>query len=319
MSPPLRGFLNEFRVWKSPGLHQLRESIPKDVFVFPIVKPMLQFVQIGVQMLHAYLVIRTDDRAFKQAPHAFDAVRVNITAYPFFRAVIDRLVPRVFIGDSVVSGKLVGVDRLRLWVGVVFDKLVKRFLVRILDDLKANLALALNRTDGDGLVSTVAASHSLHLAADIGFVHFHDALQKLTVGVPHRRADTVAQMPCRLIGDVQGAFHLEGGNPLLGFRHKVDRQKPLGERKVRVVEDRSGRNRKVVVAPVAVKLLSSRDFRDDATIAARATNTRGPTKCRKPLAALVIIPVLLDEFHEVNFGLHERLRFAGCAWMRHKL
>jgi hypothetical protein len=33
-------------MWQLRSVHQLREGIPKDVFVLPIVKAMLQFIQI---------------------------------------------------------------------------------------------------------------------------------------------------------------------------------------------------------------------------------------------------------------------------------
>ncbi len=269
-------------------------------------------------MLHADLVVSTDDRPLQQAPDALNPVRMDIPTNPFLFRVIDALVAGIRIGNSLVGGKLVGVDRLCLGISVIRDELVKRGLVRVGDDLQANLPLPLDGSDRDGLVTTVAAAHAARLAAHISLVNLHDALQKFTVGVPHGRADTVAEVPRRLIGDVERALHLEGTDAFLALGHQVDRQKPLGQRKVCVVKNRARRNRKVIVAPVAVELLAGRDFRDDGAVAARAANASRPAKSGKPFAALVVVAVLLDELNEVNFGFHVRLRFAGCAWMRHK-
>lgn len=41
---PLSRILNQLLIWQLRRFHQLRERIPKDVFILAIVKPMLQFV-----------------------------------------------------------------------------------------------------------------------------------------------------------------------------------------------------------------------------------------------------------------------------------
>ena len=264
-------------------------------------------------MLHANLVISADDAAFEEAPNALDAVRVNIPANPLFFRMIDALMASIRVANSFVSRKLVSVDRLRLRICVVCDELVKRGLVSVGDDLKANLAFALHGSYRDGLVSPIATAHAASLPTDVGLVHFHNAAQKLAVGVPHGSADAVAQVPSGLIGDVQGALHLESADTLLALRHEIDSEEPLGERQMRVVEDCAGRNRKMVVAPVAVKLLAGRDFRDERTTATRAANASGPAERGKPFAALVVIAVLLDQLHQVDFSLNRRNSLAGFA------
>ena len=51
------------------GLDQLQESVPKEKLVVPIIKSTVQFIQIGVKVLHADLVVRADDRTFQKAVH----------------------------------------------------------------------------------------------------------------------------------------------------------------------------------------------------------------------------------------------------------
>lgn len=64
---------------------------------------MLQFIQMGVQMLHRKLVVGADHSAFKEAPDAFNGVSVNIAAHPssardsFSRAVCRCLCAIAFI------------------------------------------------------------------------------------------------------------------------------------------------------------------------------------------------------------------------------
>ena len=63
-------------------------------------------------MLHADLVKRADERPLKQAPHILDAVGVDIAAYPFVVAVVDRLVPGIVVRDADVGAEGIGVDGL---------------------------------------------------------------------------------------------------------------------------------------------------------------------------------------------------------------
>src|SRR5260370_31575116 len=148
---------------------------------------MLQFVQIGVQMFDTHLMIRADDRAFKQAPHAFDAIGMNVANNPFLCGVINPSVLRVCILDGPVSGHFVGVDRFRVWCGVLVNELVKRGLSSMWNDLQPNLALALDGSDSDCLVSLVTSPMPMNFTADIGFIHFDNTSEKLAVNLAHGR------------------------------------------------------------------------------------------------------------------------------------
>ena len=54
--------------------------------VLPVIKARLQFVQIGVQMLDADLVVGADLKAFQQAPNGLNIVRVHVSFHPLVRA-----------------------------------------------------------------------------------------------------------------------------------------------------------------------------------------------------------------------------------------
>ena len=264
---------------------------------------MFQLIQIGVQMLHADLVVSADDAALQEAPNALDPVSVNVAAHPFLCAVVHALVPRVFIGNSEVSGKLIRIDRFRVWRGVVRDELVERGLGSVLNDLQPNLAVPLQGSDGDGLAPFVAVAHAASLSADIGLIHFHDTPQKLRIGFPHGRTDAMAQVPRGLIGDVQGAFDLQGANSFLAFGHQVNRNEPLNERKVGVVKDRAGRGRKLIAAGVALVLIALREYGDAFASAARAIHTFRPAKLSQANAALFFGAEKLNELHQIDLSL----------------
>jgi hypothetical protein len=71
--------LGKFRVWQLLSFYQFQERIPKKKLIAAIVKPMLQFIQICIQLLCRKFVIRPHDRTLKQTPHVLDAVNNHIS------------------------------------------------------------------------------------------------------------------------------------------------------------------------------------------------------------------------------------------------
>jgi hypothetical protein len=77
----------KLRIWQLFRLYELQQRVPKQKLIISVVKTMLQFVQIGVEMFDRQLVICADDRAFEQAPNVLNAVDVNIYIYPLLFGV----------------------------------------------------------------------------------------------------------------------------------------------------------------------------------------------------------------------------------------
>src|SRR5258708_23210570 len=126
-------------------------------------------------MLLTNLMVRTDDSAFKQAPSAFDAVRVNISAHPLFSLVIDALMLRVPILDSVVGRKFVSDNPLRGVVRVLFYERMENFLGCLLARLnpKANLSAPLKRPENHRLVVHVPEANVSSFPSKAGFVNLN--------------------------------------------------------------------------------------------------------------------------------------------------
>src|SRR5438552_12170392 len=109
-----------------------------------IVEPMLKFIQIGVQMLHADFVVSANDRPLKKTPNAFHSVRMNIAMYPFLRTVIDSLMLRVGIGNAFIRGKLISVDGVCIRCRVLVNESVQCFPVNIPHNFESDFPLTLN-------------------------------------------------------------------------------------------------------------------------------------------------------------------------------
>jgi hypothetical protein len=130
---------------------------------------MLKLIQISVQMLHRELVVGANNSPFKQAADALNGVGMNVAAHPFFFAVFDRLVARVRIAQVAVRNVIVGVDRFRLWSGVVRNELLKQEAIGRFDNLQPNLSAPLNRSDNAAFICPSVLG--VAFPAKVGFVN----------------------------------------------------------------------------------------------------------------------------------------------------
>ena len=77
-------------------------------------------------------------------------------------------------------------------------------------------------------VLSVALSSFAWLAANVGFIHFHDAREQAAViGLGHGLADLHAAPPRGVLVHFQVTGELKGGQPFLGVQDQHDRQEPL--------------------------------------------------------------------------------------------
>ena len=169
---------------------------------------MFQFIQIGVQVLRGKLVIRPDDRALKQAPHALYAVGVNITAHPFVLGVVDRFVTRVRVFYPSVVPILICVDRLAFWVSRFFHKLSELKSIAVRNDRPAKgidymLASHYNRY---GVHMAYFRLLALLVAGGVSAYYFGAGASLLVVVV------------ALALGSVQSFSHFFRGSPACGPR-----------------------------------------------------------------------------------------------------
>ena len=69
---------------------------------------------------------------------------MNVSDKPFFAGVINPFVPCVGMLNSPIGRKFIGIDRFRVWRGVVVNELLQGPLIRMFNHLQPNLALALD-------------------------------------------------------------------------------------------------------------------------------------------------------------------------------
>ncbi len=130
------------------------------------------------------------------------------------------------------------------------DEVMESAAFDVRDTLDANLTFALDGSDYPCFVALVCVALSLHLTAHERFIDFHDSEKRRAFKrfVSHRLPDSVAKIPSRFVRNSENSLHLIRGDSLFRFTHEVYSEKPLAEREVGVVHDRSSRNAELVAA-----------------------------------------------------------------------
>src|SRR5207253_5630472 len=175
--------------------------VTEQEWILPVVVPPYQFIQIGVEMLLADLMIGADDRAFQKAPHALNGVGMHLPPYPFLLRVIDGQVLRVLVSDAFVCLPLVGDDLPCFVVGKLVDEAMQRQASYVRDHAHADITTTLHSTGNDRFVGTVetTSESSALLAADEGFIHFDNALEQFRLHFRHGGSNPMAEIPRSLV------------------------------------------------------------------------------------------------------------------------
>src|ERR1019366_4792701 len=142
---------------------------------------------------------------------------------------------RFRVSDVVIGDNPVQVD-----ANAIFEVFGKRLGFRILDMVEPKVAATLSNADYNFFLGSMGtASATLH-AADVGFVHFDGAVEHWLISGGHCRADSVTEIPCRLIAsDSERALNLASRNSLFGFAKQQDCEKPLSQWQMGIMEHSS--------------------------------------------------------------------------------
>src|ERR1019366_905426 len=272
-----------FKSQRVSGNH-MEQSVEEQIGTVSAVEAEAHLVQIGLQMLGAYLVPTSHDAALEQRECGLNSVRVNVgsEANILFPRVIHSL---MFVtADSLLIGrKFIGHDHINIAADVLLDVPRQSSGLGILSVEKTQIAITLPNPD-DHLfrvaLTAPAASITALLSADIGFVHLDSTVQHRSINLFHGAADTVTEIPCGLVGAFvlapKSTFELHSAHALLGFNNQQDGGKPSGQRQVGIVEDRSSCDREVILALGTVELFVSLNPSDTPTMASRTLDTVGP-------------------------------------------
>ena len=254
---------------------------------------------------------RTNDAALQERECGLDTVRrnvsVNVDAVVMVYSPVDFVTVKSGLSQcSFVSGPFVRHDEINVAADIFLDVLRQRAGLHVLGMEETEFAAALLESDHDFLLIVLAAL-PVFAALDStnkGFIYFYNAVQWFRIDFLHRRADAMAEIPCRLVGDAKDALQLIGAHALLRLTEKVDAQEPLPQGQVGIIEDRSCCDGELIAAIIAIKLVAFFDLRNLDRRATRAHNRVRPAECFKVLAALLLAAELLNQSAKINGVFH---------------
>src|ERR1035441_4603212 len=173
------------------------QGVEKQVGAVPPVKPELHFVQVGLQMLCAEAMPRSDNAAFEQRKGRFYGISVNVGSGPHIlpRAMGNGLVPR-FADRLAIGTVFIGHNYVNVLGDVVLDKLRQRASLGVLRVKEAHGTSALANTENDLLVavSEPGLTHTAPVvAANVGFVNLDSTVQHGALGCRHSSTNAMEQ------------------------------------------------------------------------------------------------------------------------------
>ncbi len=231
----------------------LDKRVTEQIGVVAVVEPEAHFIEIGLQMLCAKTMPRTNKTALEQGECGFDRVCVNICSGSDVLAstVAHSLMPSAADSFAVGAAVFVGHNHIHILGDVLADVLRQSSALGVLCVKEPEIAAALPDADNDLFVAVTETSLAkcVLAATDVGFVNLYGSPKFLNGrNRLHSRTDAMAEIPCCLVTDTQHPLELVGAHSLAGLAQDVGRKEPLGQRKVRIVEHGSRQNGELVTA-----------------------------------------------------------------------
>jgi hypothetical protein len=184
--------------------------------------------------------------AFEQTPEVFKSVSMNLSfdvAFGMVNHVVSIVSNQSFVGLESVT-----VER-RVCGNMIADFLVDCVLFAICENGCANLSATFQNSEHDCLVvrptcndspMVNVAMHVPSLATDESFVYFDfcprptELQKRLSL---HRKPNPMEHEPCGLLCDSKRTVDFVGANTILAIRNEPNCDKPLVERKRRILKD----------------------------------------------------------------------------------
>jgi hypothetical protein len=283
----------EFFKRDNRGRNHMTQGVQKQIGILPAIETEAHLVEIGCQMLCGDAMPCADDAALQERESRFHGVRVDVSVHVHLGFVFDRLVllghGNAFHGRGV-GVQFVGHDYVYIFANVVPDELCQCAALNILSMEEAQIAATLPDTDYDLLVGVPVSclAVGMLLSANVGFVHFDSTVEHGPLSFFHGSTNAMAEIPCGLVADAQGTLDLVGRHSLACFTEEYNSGKPCCQRKMRIVEYRSGGHGEVVFTLGTIELLISLDPRDALALAAWTLDAVGPSQPDENFAAFVV-------------------------------
>jgi len=270
----------------------MTQGVQKQVGILSAIESEGHLSAIGLQMLRADLMPRSDNAALQEREGRLDGIGMDVPVHIDAEAVPDCLVLCLYSHapcHAAIEVVIVREQYIQVLTDVLADKLFERSARYIFRMEESQIAAALPDADyGFFLGATPANPRPVSATADVGFIYFNLAAEHRPLTFHHRGADSMTEIPCGFVADSECALNLASRHALLGLAEQERSYKPLCERQVGVVEYRASGHSELVVAILAVEeLLFGFQF-DSGHLAARALRASGPAQPRQQLAALFL-------------------------------
>ncbi len=199
-----------------------------------IAEPEVEFVNVPLQMMLAYMVIGADDSALENAEITFHGVAVGAHTFDLRRfrilalSVIHRLMPGKRFADWTIEIRAVS-HQVSVFRNVLHDDRLEVVKVNIRNMERTGFPLT--RYKRKNLVAMTAARDWLSSlrSAEVGFISLNDraaATEQAAVVVLHRLTNPVRHEPCRFQGNAKSAMQLVRTDSLLARRDQENGLEP---------------------------------------------------------------------------------------------
>jgi hypothetical protein len=271
----------------------MTQGIQKQRWRLPTIEAKRHLVKICGEMFRADSVPCPHDAALQKRESRLNGIGVNLSVHIDAALVLDSLVLCGWNSSAAhgisISGEFIGNEYVYIFANVLLDVLRQcaGFRIRNMEEPKITATLPDSDDNLFGFFASVNAISDL-LPANIGFVHLYGASQHLLIVFLHSGPNAMAEVPRCLVADSQGALHLISGEPLSRFYEKQDSDKPLAKGKMGVIENRSDRDGKLVIAIGAPQQLDVAQAHNTASLASRTFRAKGPAQPFQDFPAFII-------------------------------
>lgn len=188
-------------------------------FDVAVVEPECELVNVAVKVFRTRVVIDAMQPALHDSPNALYAVRGDVSAHVFARAMVDRLAVEKQSVQAVISRRVVGMKR-GTGFDVGMDSAMQGCRINVRDMHSDGAPATLTHSEDGGLshsaaplVQPLADVFIPLLAANIGLIDLHDSAQGfdlLTAGF----AQPLQDKPRRFLSDVDFLAQLQTADAL---------------------------------------------------------------------------------------------------------
>jgi hypothetical protein len=245
---------------QSPKWFRISTSLDRrseNVCVLPVVITELELGNIQRHIFAAHFVERSDYAAFEDRPEAFDGLSMDCSDDILAFGVVNNAM-RIFAVKPIVAGPLIGTEQADFMRDGFANKCGESVGADIRDHAGNNIALAANGADDRSLARADAARSAaapafipmpvFGQAANESFIDFDNAAELFDV-LHESGSNLMAHEPSGPVrSEAHIAIDLQGAHAFLARKHEMDHAKPLPQRLVRILENRSGNMGEAIVS-----------------------------------------------------------------------